>query len=49
MASLNVADESIEDGECINDGLIELNCHDDDIENVECDVILDVACVNNGA
>ena len=48
MANLNNDDEPIEVGECVADGLIELNCHDDDIEDVDCDVILDVDCVNDG-
>ena len=48
MASLNNDDEPIEVDECVADGLIELNCHDDDIEDVDCDVILDVDCVNDG-
>ena len=47
MASLNNDDEPIEVGECVADGLIELNCHDDDIEDVDCDVILDVDRVND--
>ena len=48
MANLNNDDEPIEVDEYVADGLIELNCHDDDIEDVDCDVILDVVCVNDG-
>ena len=48
MASFNAYDEPIKVGECVDDGLIELKCHDDDIEDVECDVILDVDRVNDG-
>ena len=48
MASLNADDEPIEVDECVAEELIELNCHDDDIEDVERDVILDVNRVNEG-
>ena len=48
MASLNDDDELIEVDEYVADGLIGLHCHDDDIGNVDCDVILDVVCVNDG-
>ena len=48
MVNLTNDDEPIEVDEYVADGLIDLNCHDDDIGDVDCDVILDVVCVNDG-
>ena len=37
----------VADVDCASDGIVAPNYHDDDIEDVDCDIIVDVDCVND--
>ena len=38
----------VDDVDCASDGVVAPNYHDDDIEDVDFDVILNVVCGNDG-